>query len=189
MLSQIFNKARKLLRAYAKEHKKNTIKPSKQFNDYQNMLKSAPKEFRKYDRRKKIYTPITPKNKKLRNSEKFEQFIYDVNEYNNYLPSIEEEQNKQKIMDEYDINDDEFEYLKSHDMDFDDYSSDNVKVKHFHLDSAINKYGDMNDPKFRQLVNNIQRNIDNYDINAIYETIGNFNAIEKGVLSFDDFEL
>ena len=198
IVRDLMYRARKLIKQYAKwskeenkkgkEDKRYKFQHSREFTEYQQMLKNAPKEYRRYNRKLNVYEPITPKGKE-RKSERFEQFVYDLNEQQNLTPTLEQEQEKRAIMREKHITSDIYDKLSSYGVTPHQYSSDGGTEKHIHLDTAIERYGDMNDAGFRNMVHNIQDNIDKYSIYDIYDMVSSYNSINNGVMAFDDYEL
>lgn len=195
IVRDLMYRARKLIKQYgrwAKEEKKKSdtfkFQHSKEFTEYQKMLKNAPKEYRRYNRKLNVYEPITPKGKE-RKSARFEQFVYDLNEQQNLTPTIEQEQEKREIMRDKRITSDVYDRLSAYGVDPHNYSSDGGDEKHAHLDIAIERYGDMNDAGFRNMVHDIQNNIDKYTLYDIYDMVSSYNSINNGVMAFDDYEL
>lgn len=79
-ISSIVKNTKRRLQSFGK-HKKDIGIPIEQ-SDFQDYLKTAPKDFRKYNRKSKMYEPRIPRGK-AKESDEYQLFIRNVNEYLN----------------------------------------------------------------------------------------------------------
>ena len=95
------------------KHKKDVGLPVEQ-QEFQEFLKNAPKEFRKYNRKTKMYEPKIPRGA-LKESEEYQQYILDLNNELNTSSSYQELERYQKQYKKYtgiDISIDEASQLR-----------------------------------------------------------------------------
>lgn len=87
-VSNEFKKVGRRLKTFGK-HKKEEGLP-RYVESYQEYLKNAPKDFRRYDRKSKMYLPSIPRGKERKQSEAFQEFIAQTLEYSNTNPTYQE---------------------------------------------------------------------------------------------------
>lgn len=180
----VTQKARRRAQAFGKALKEKKLKNApKHFTEWQDTLKKSDKRFRRYNRKLKVYEPITPRGK-IKNSPEYQQFVLDLNEYVNTNLTAQDELKKQAFIAENKISDDVFEQLETSDYDISTYDSDDNEVKGAHIQRALEKYASKIKSGRADLAKELVKNIDRYNIHDIYEMV--YNRTENGQLSFED---
>lgn len=87
-LSKVAKKVGSAIKTFGR-HKKDEGLP-RFVESYQEYLKNAPKDFRRYDRRSKMYVPAIPRGKERKQSEAFQDFAAQLLDYSNTTPTYTE---------------------------------------------------------------------------------------------------
>lgn len=87
-LSKVAKKVGSAIKTFGR-HKKEEGLP-RFVESYQEFLKNAPKDFRRYDRRSKMYIPSIPRGKERKQSEAFQDFAAQLLDYSNTTPTYTE---------------------------------------------------------------------------------------------------
>lgn len=87
-ISNVIRKIGRQMKTFGK-HKKEEGLP-RFVQSYQEYLKKAPKDFRRYDRKSKMYIPSIPRGKERKQSEVFQDFLAQTLEYSNTNPTYKE---------------------------------------------------------------------------------------------------
>lgn len=87
-ISNVIRKIGRQMKTFGK-HKKEEGLP-RFVQSYQEYLKKAPKDFRRYDRKSKMYIPSIPRFKGRKESDAFQEFLMQTMEYSNTAPTYKE---------------------------------------------------------------------------------------------------
>lgn len=194
-IKMTMQKARRRIGSFIKSFKSGKLDKNKTstYTDMQSYLKSSNKKFRRYNRKIGAYEPIIPRGK-LKQSDEYEQFVLDINQYMNETRTPKEEIERKAIQERYRLNNDDMDELERLGAELSIQNqtlSDTVEMKILHFDKALDKImGDKNSfedlSNIAQLkLNNLYNNIDNYNIREVYEAVYNIvnNDLWGGVFS------
>ena len=184
----IMQKARRRISAFQKAFKqgklnKKSYEKNKDSNilDLQAYLKTSNKKFRRYNRKIGMYEPITPRGK-LKQSNEFEQFVLDINQFINETRTAQEEIERKQMKQKWNLSDDMLNLMDIQAIDYSTYSSDTEDARQLHLDNAMGLYDiDMNDIDQMNKIRHISNHISDYDIKDIYDAVFSIkNTKESG---------
>lgn len=184
----VTQKARRRAQAFGKALKEKKLKNApKHFEEWQDTLKKSDKRFRRYNKKLKVYEPITPRGK-IKKSAEYQQFVLDLNEYVNTNLTAQAEIKKRDFINEVKkenkITDDIFEQLETSGYDISTYDSDDNEVRWAHIHRALDRYANKIKSGRVDLARELVKNIERYNIHDIYEMV--YNRTENGQLSFED---
>lgn len=178
-------KARRRIGSFIKSFKLGKLDKNKTstYTDMQSYLKSSNKKFRRYNRKIGAYEPIIPRGK-LKQSDEFEQFVLDINQYMNETRTPKEEIERNEFKKEWNLSDDILNLMDIQSIDYSEYSSDSENAKQLHLDNAMGQYDiDLNDVEQMKKIREISKRINDYDIKDIYDAVFSIkNTKESGAV-------
>ena len=184
-IKMTMQKARRRIGSFIKSFKQGKLDKNKtsSYTDMQSYLKSSNKKFRRYNRKIGAYEPIIPRGK-LKQSDEFEQFVLDINQYMNETRTAKEEIERKAFKKEWNLSDDILNLMDIQSIDYSEYSSDSENAKQLHLDNAMGQYDiDLNDVEQMRKIRQISNNIQNYDIKDIYDAVFSIkNTKESGAV-------
>lgn len=184
-IKMVMQKARRRIGSFIKSFKSGKLDKNKTstYTDMQSYLKSSNKKFRRYNRKIGAYEPIIPRGK-LKQSDDFEQFVLDINQYMNETRTAKEEIERKEFKKEWNLSDDILNLMDIQSIDYSEYSSDSENAKQLHLDNAMGQYDiDLNDVEQMRKIRQISNNLQNYDIKDIYDAVFSIkNTKESGAV-------
>lgn len=184
-IKMVMQKARRRIGSFIKSFKSGKLDKNKTttYTDMQSYLKSSNKKFRRYNRKIGAYEPIIPRGK-LKQSDEFEQFVLDINQYMNETRTPKEEIERKEFKKEWNLSDDILNLMDIQSIDYSEYSSDSENAKQLHLDNAMGQYDiDLNDVEQMKKIRQISRHINDYDIKDIYDAVFSIkNTKESGAV-------
>lgn len=184
-IKMTMQKARRRIGSFIKSFKSGKLDKSKtsSYTDMQSYLKSSNKKFRRYNRKIGAYEPIIPRGK-LKQSDEFEQFVLDINQYMNETRTAKEEIERKEFKKEWNLSDDILNLMDIQSIDYSEYSSDSENAKQLHLDNAMGQYDiDLNDVEQMRKIRQISNHLNDYDIKDIYDAVFSIkNTKESGAV-------
>lgn len=184
-IKMTMQKARRRIGSFIKSFKQGKLDKNKtsSYTDMQSYLKSSNKKFRRYNRKIGAYEPIIPRGK-LKQSDEFEQFVLDINQYMNETRTAQEEIERQDIAKQHNLSDDIINLMDIQAIDVSEYDSNTDEAKHLHLDNAMSEYNiDLFNPEQMKKISQISRNLENYNLRDIYDAVYSIaNENESGAV-------
>ena len=184
-IKMAMQKARRRIGSFIKSFKQGKLDKNKtsSYTDMQSYLKSSNKKFRRYNRKIGAYEPIIPRGK-LKQSDEFEQFVLDINQYMNETRTAKEEIERKEFKKEWNLSDDILNLMDIQSIDYSEYSSDSENAKQLHLDNAMGQYDiDLNDVEQMKKIRYISNHLNDYDIKDIYDAVFSIkNTKESGAV-------
>ena len=184
-IKMTMQKARRRIGSFIKSFKSGKLDKNKTstYTDMQSYLKSSDKKFRRYNRKIGAYEPIIPRGK-LKQSDEFEQFVLDINQFMNETRTAKDEIERKEMKQKWNLSDDILNLMDMQSIDYNTYSSDTEDARQLHLDNAMGLYDiDMKDIDQMKKIRHISNHLNDYDIKDIYDAVFSIkNTKESGAV-------